>query len=213
MTRGSATIAAVVVLTFVVCFASAQKISPLQPVISDLALSYQSLKKLTDGGVSVNPDLAASCVGISQTQLESAQKTYGPHANCFINIFMNDVAAEAFRTHANAYPVGSVVVKEKHAGSHRSPGIGHMVRDQLNGVGGMVKRPAGFDPEHGDWEYFYFEQPSKIESGRIASCVGCHSGARSTDYVFGSWTGLQPNPFASATGIDVLPNLEAKAPK
>jgi hypothetical protein len=55
-----------------------------------------------------------------------------------------------------------------------------------NGVGGMVKRPPGYDPEHGDWEYFYFEDPAKIESGKIGSCVACHAGA-GQDHVFGSW--------------------------
>ena len=29
----------------------------------------------------------------------------------------------------------------------------------------MIKRPPGYDPQHGDWEYFYFEQPTTVESG------------------------------------------------
>jgi hypothetical protein len=51
----------------------------------------------------------------------------------------------------------------------------------------MVKRAPGFDSAQGDWEYFYFDDPSKIESGRMASCIECHRTAKQTDYVFGLW--------------------------
>ena len=61
------------------------------------------------------------------------------------------------------------------------------VYEMANGVGGMIKRPAGYDPKHGDWEYFYFDDARKIESGRITSCVQCHSSAKDKDYVFGNW--------------------------
>ncbi len=50
-----------------------------------------------------------------------------------------------------------------------------------------MKRSAGYDPEHGDWEYFYFEDRKKIESGPIASCIQCRSSAQAHDYVFGNW--------------------------
>jgi hypothetical protein len=50
----------------------------------------------------------------------------------------------------------------------------------------MIKRPPGYDPDHGNWEFFYFEDPVKIESGKIASCVDCHNIARQ-DHVFGDW--------------------------
>ena len=56
-----------------------------------------------------------------------------------------------------------------------------------NGVGGMIKRAPGYDPAHGDWEYFYFEKPEKIERGRIATCVKCHAYAHTTDHVYGTW--------------------------
>ena len=89
-----------------------------------------------------------------------------------VNIFMNDRAAAIFSSQKrDRYPIGSIIVKEK----------------QGRGVGGMIKRTLGFDPEHGDWEYFYFEQPTKVETGKISSCVKCHTGAAGTDYVFGSW--------------------------
>jgi hypothetical protein len=89
-----------------------------------------------------------------------------------VNVYMSSTAAEAFENRVRSYPVGSVIVKEKLPGSN---------------IGGMVKRRAGYDPEHGDWEYF-FKDEQGITSGRIESCVRCHDSARPRDYVFGDWS-------------------------
>ncbi len=100
---------------------------------------------------------------------------------------MNDLAAGAFRKSSTPFPVGAIIVKEKSGLNFNADG-GSAAEDRTHdGVGGMIKRPPGFDAAHGDWEYFYFEDPSKIESGKIASCVGCHTGAAQRDYVFGDW--------------------------
>ncbi|HEY9509035.1 MAG TPA: cytochrome P460 family protein [Verrucomicrobiae bacterium] len=98
---------------------------------------------------------------------------------------MNNQAAAAFRTNAPRFPVGAVIVKQKTVNGYTGNDGKRVVQD--NGVGGMIKRAPGFDPKHGDWEYFYFENPKKIENGRIASCVKCHDSAKNKDYVFGTW--------------------------
>jgi hypothetical protein len=100
---------------------------------------------------------------------------------------MNDPAARSFRENAASYPVGSIIVKEKKAMSYRAGDRSSAMTKARDGVGGMIKRPPGYDPEHGDWEYFYFEDAAKIERGKIASCVQCHAGAAGKDYVFGNW--------------------------
>jgi hypothetical protein len=46
---------------------------------------------------------------------------------------------------------------------------------------------AGYDPLHGDWDYFYFVDAAKVESWRNGSCVQCHQGSAGKDYVFGGW--------------------------
>ena len=51
----------------------------------------------------------------------------------------------------------------------------------------MIKRAPGYDPANGDWKYFYFEDGSAVESGRIAPCIACHRGASDRDFVFGDW--------------------------
>jgi hypothetical protein len=56
----------------------------------------------------------------------------------------------------------------------------------LVGKGAMIKRAAGFDPSHGDWEFAYWEPSSGILDGptEAQSCGSCHAGANATDYVF-----------------------------
>ena len=159
--------------------------------VEDLARSYAELTLITKEPVLVDPQLASLCIGISQQAVDDARKRNGPHAHTSVKIFMNEIAAEAFRDRSTAYPVGSVIVKEKlgleydlvDANGERE----RNAAKTASGVGGMIKRAAGYDPKHGDWEYFYFEDPAKIEHGKIASCVECHRGASVTDYVFGGW--------------------------
>jgi hypothetical protein len=159
--------------------------------VEDLARSYAELTLITKEPVLVDLQLAMLCRGISQQDVDDARKRHGPHAHTSVKIYMNEIAAEAFRDSLATYPVDSVIVKEKlgleydlvDAGGEREQNAAKTA----SGVGGMIKRAAGYDPEHGDWEYFYFEDPAKIEHGKIASCVECHRGASATDYVFGGW--------------------------
>ena len=136
--------------------------------------------------VFVNAELALYCRGASKQEVEALRVKYGPHANTGILIYMNKLAADAFATNASAFPVGAAIVKQKTNLGYTDKD-GKRVHDADTGVGGMLKRPAGYDPKHGDWEYFYFEDSKKIESGRITSCVQCHSSAKDKDYVFGTW--------------------------
>ncbi|HET6249025.1 MAG TPA: cytochrome P460 family protein [Tepidisphaeraceae bacterium] len=160
------------------------------PNVADVARNYKQLQAMTKGTVFADPGLAMQCSGVSQEQVEAARKKNGPHAHTELAIYMNDLAANAFRKSLAAYPVGSIIVKEK-------KGQTFSIADENDntwkyastpsGVGGMIKRAPGFDAKNGDWEYFYFEDPAKIESGKIATCVQCHAGAASKDHVFGNW--------------------------
>jgi hypothetical protein len=159
-----------------------------RPDVQQVAATYRALRAMTKAPVLVDPGLARLCVGATQAQVEAARKASGPHAQTAVSIFMNERAAGAFGKPNATYPVGSIIVKEKKALEYRSatqPGAWSKAND---GVGGMIKRPPGYDPEHGDWEYFYFEDLNKIESGTIDSCVHCHSAAAGNDYVFGRWS-------------------------
>jgi hypothetical protein len=155
--------------------------------VRKIAATYRDLKLMTKDAVSVDPGLAGLCRGITRADAEAARKQYGPHAHTQVRIFMNHLAAGEFGKRNPTFPVGSVIVKEKTAVPHTSTTRPGKTVKGNDGVGGMIKRADGYDLAHGDWEYFYFEDPASIESGKLASCVKCHSGAPKTDYVFGGW--------------------------
>jgi hypothetical protein len=123
---------------------------------------------------------------VTPYDVKQAEKSHGPHAYAHIQIYMNPSAATAFEQHKGAYPPGAAIIKEKAFGGYQEDFSSTAPRPK-EGVGGMIKRAPGYDPAHGDWEYFYCEYPAKIETGKISSCVSCHAGAATTDYVFGSW--------------------------
>lgn len=158
------------------------------PTAIEVARTYGQLRLMTKGAVDVDLQLATLCVSVSPQRVDVARKQYGPHAHTSIRIFMNDDAADAFLNSANSYPVGSIIVKEKHGLSDKADGnLPQSTGGTPDGVGGMIKRPAGYDRDHGDWAYFYFADPLKVENGKIASCIECHQGAATSDYVFGHW--------------------------
>ncbi len=158
-----------------------------EPAIAAVAMDYKHFKQMTRSPVFVDPQLAMLCRGASQKEVDEARKKSGPHAHTAILVYMNDVAAEAFDKSTKPFPVGSIVVKEKKGQAYSTDDPKRAMAATPDGVGGMIKRPAGFDPEHGDWEYFYFEDAAKIQAGKIGTCVQCHAGASGTDHVFGSW--------------------------
>lgn len=155
------------------------------PSVAEIAAAYTNFIRMTPEVVFVDPELAMRCRGVSPEESAAARALHGPHALAGVLIHMNDLAAAAFRTNTTVYPVGAVVVKRKTVhGDLHGDGTSAVAG---NGVGGMVKRPPGFDPDHGDWEYFHFDDPKRIESGRIPSCVQCHASAKDRDHVFGTW--------------------------
>lgn len=156
-----------------------------QPTIAAIAAEYSSYRRMTGADVVVNPELSTLCIGVSRHHVERARKTKGPHAHSAIRVFMNDSAAQTFTRGSGVYAPGAVIAKQKTLLATRD--AQPATRAIQNGVGGMVKRAPGFDPAHGDWEYFYFDDATKIESGRIVSCRACHEDAKKTDYVFGTW--------------------------
>lgn len=156
------------------------------PKISQVAVAYTNLVRMTEKTVFVNPELALLCRTVTPAEVEATRTLFGPHGNTSILVYMNQTAADALNHHVTPFPVGSVIVKQKVSlGYQRSDGIS--VGAGTTGVGGMVKRSPGYDPTHGDWEYFYVEGKEPLESGRLPTCVTCHSSARDRDHVFGTW--------------------------
>lgn len=75
------------------------------------------------------------------------------------------------------YPDGSIVIKEAYRPN----------RDYV-GLIAIMRKKAGADPEHNDWEFIEYTRNAPdtefrvIASGRI--CWGCHARVEDIDYVF-----------------------------
>jgi len=156
------------------------------PVSAEAVASrYHSFEKITPTPVLGDPILLVRCTTLTPVEAEAETAKAGPHALALISIYMNSLAAHAFRA-GDRYPEGSIIVKEKAVSqTHANPLFN--ADAATTGTGGMIKRAAGYDPSNGDWEYFYFSDPNRVEHGRIASCVECHARAGASDHVYGSW--------------------------
>ncbi|MDB6068335.1 MAG: hypothetical protein JWR26_4543 [Pedosphaera sp.] len=144
-------------------------------------------------------ELSAASVGIFIYMNNLAADAFGRNDACFpvgaVVVKRKTIQghADSFRVLLNAGNDGYSGIANLTLGYGSTLGardngrIGSFFHTGENGVGGMVKRAPGYDPAHGDWEYFYFDDAAKIQSGRIASCVGCHETAKGKDYVFGTW--------------------------
>ncbi len=110
-------------------------------------------------------------------QQKDLEKLHGPHAKASIIVRVNPIGLAQFKA-GQPVPVGTMVVKEKYP--DYSPDATPAA------VAAMIKHEPGYDPEHGDWEYAYeqFSPEHKMSRGKIESCIECHKGTRSTDYLF-----------------------------
>jgi hypothetical protein len=63
----------------------------------------------------------------------------------------------------------------------------------------MIKHPAGYDPQRGDWEYVQFDASGNIlmngpsAAGKIwLNCAECHSNMKERDYIFSTYSNRRP---------------------
>lgn len=94
--------------------------------------------------------------------------------------WMEDLPEPDYRT----YPVGSVIIKENFWEVDNQPGKAHALTI-------MVKRAAGFDPDHGDWEYIELDRKgverlrgNARQSEVALRCANCHESVKDRDYIF-----------------------------
>lgn len=178
------------------------------PDAAAAAKDYKYLRKMTPVPARVDGRLSSQCAPVTKAQVDGVRKAFGPHAFAYVNIYMNRDALDAFAAGSH-YPPGSIIIKEKIADTpagfvHDSRAASAPAKSAASrpasapaarGVGGMIKQRKGYDPEHGDWEYFYFEDINNITKGKIENCIQCHKNTAETDYVFGSWlTGSGSKP-------------------
>ncbi len=145
------------------------------PTLETILPNYRDWRRLTAKPRNVAPSLWAFCrlpTADEKALLES------PHSGRFLQVYVNEKGGGVIgRGGGRVFPAGSVVVKGKLAAS----------TDTLpEGIGIMIKREKGFNPEGGDWEYAYWEKTGRIARGRqhMASCQSCHIAKKQKDSVF-----------------------------
>jgi hypothetical protein len=99
------------------------------------------------------------------------------HGTTFGIVYANELALTEIGKDRPAFPVGSILVREKNI--LESSSIPQTVI-------AMVKRENGFSRETNDWEFFLFGGKMMNLNSRetVGSCSNCHSAAAKTDWVF-----------------------------
>jgi hypothetical protein len=101
----------------------------------------------------------------------------GPHAMPAVRYYAPPATVALLKEGRPPYPVGTTVVKVKWR---------HEADKAPTAVAAMIKRDAGYDPDHGDWEYVYTTLGEKPETrrGKLESCIQCHRIKKEMDFLF-----------------------------
>lgn len=95
-----------------------------------------------------------------------------PHG-AFLKLYANPPALKAARQ-GEPLPDGSILVKENYGEDRKT----------LKALTPMYK-VKGYNPEGGDWFWAKYGPDGKvIAAGKVESCINCHRGGRTRDYVF-----------------------------
>lgn len=133
---------------------------------------YKSFQRLTEAPMQVSRSLSTACIPADPSAFEQELERSGPHAQALVHLYSHGVEASILASRERQFPVGTIVVKEKLAG------------DTADGVGGMQKMEPGYDPEGGDWLYFYSSGSGRFTTGRLENCRSCHLRAKESDFVY-----------------------------
>jgi hypothetical protein len=101
-----------------------------------------------------------------------------PHGDKYISVYVNKAGEQTIAAkHPDAYPAGTVLVKEKYA----APAGGE---PEIMTI--MIKREKGFNPKGGDWEYAVAGGKGVTfrERGKLPKCQSCHASRKTQDFVF-----------------------------
>ena len=97
------------------------------------------------------------------------------HGNRFVEIYVNDIALEAYKT-GGEMPVGSIVIKPSWENDGGKPGA-------EGPLFVMVKKEAGYAPDNGDWFYaFQWENPPEKWAAKIGTNVDWRSPSDKVEY-------------------------------
>lgn len=152
----------------------------------DDPIDYSKWKPLTDKPKRIPLSDFTLCLP-SPSDVERRSKL-DLHYVPMVKLFVNPIGADKIEQRRESpLPVGAIIVKEKWLGYHPDNKFDLELDESGPGeYAAMIKRDAGYDPDHGDWEYvFVTRRPlSTVQRGQLSKCRDCHAKARDTDYVF-----------------------------
>ncbi|MFZ5889966.1 MAG: cytochrome P460 family protein [Myxococcota bacterium] len=138
---------------------------------------YRKYKQRTAEPVPISSQIFALCRLPTAAEDAFANSLHGK--DLYLLDWLNEGAQKGYAQNGSQpFPVGATIVKEKLV----RVGAAYY---EVAALGFMLKRDAGFDAAHGDWEFAYWETGKGfISDGNEASyCGGCHASS-STDFVF-----------------------------
>ncbi len=148
---------------------------PLEVTGENVLSFYKTFDRLNDEPIEVSAWLSAVCApafGHDHDRAREVERA-GPHTDALVHLYAHGVDKSTFASPERQFPVGTIVVKEKLTDDFKP-----------DGVGGMRKMPPGYDPEGGDWLYFYSSKSGGFFSGRLENCRSCHLRAKESDFVY-----------------------------
>ena len=94
-----------------------------------------------------------------------------------VSIYVDDRAKDKYLSASSPFPVCAKIAKAQ---------VAELDPSFVRGFFVMVKMPAGYDPEHGDWWYAMFDGTGSVsrQTGKLEACIACHTQAAEADYVF-----------------------------
>lgn len=129
--------------------------------LQEVAVRYKELKLLT-----AQPLLMKGNAALCRAPILGVDTYVHGSENQPINVYSSEPGLTAMgQKGERTFPVGSIIVKEK------------LMPDgnKTEGLGIMIKRSKGFNPEGGDWEYAYWEAGTLYTAkDQVAQCQMCH---------------------------------------
>lgn len=149
------------------------------PSIASIMTQYRSYQPQTVQPEPVSAYIFGLCRLPTLKEQTFADSEHGRER--YLQDWANELAVSGIaRGGQPPFAVGSVIVKEKYV-----PGATPGALD-LVALGFMIKREPGFSPDHGDWNFAYWEPELGVVSTAEQSsyCGSCHAGAANKDFVF-----------------------------
>jgi hypothetical protein len=149
------------------------------PDIPTIMAAYHSYEPQTERPEPVSAYIFGLCRLPTLPERAFSESEHGDQR--YLRDWANELAVDGIaRRGAPPFGPGAIIVKEKHVPGAASGEL------ELAALGFMIKREAGFAPEHKDWDYAYWEAGLGViaTAEQSAYCAGCHAGAAETDAVF-----------------------------